>query len=45
MMYVVRGMAKKAFSLPWRTVMSFFYVPWKHGGLGLHNVDSDLDVV
>ena len=41
----VRGMAKKAFWLSRRTFTSFFYVPWKHGGLGLLNVESDLDVV
>ena len=40
----VRGMAKKAFRLPRRTITSFFYVPWKHGGLGLPNVENDLDV-
>ena len=40
----VRGMVKKAFRLPRRTITSFFYVPWKHGGLGLPNVENDLDV-
>ena len=30
----VRGMAKKAFRLPRRTITSFFYVLWKHGGWG-----------
>ena len=41
----IRGMAKKAFRLPRRTITSFFYVLWKHGGLGFSNVESDLDVV
>ena len=40
----VRGMAKKAFRLPRRTITSFFYVPWKYGGLGLPNVENDIDV-
>ena len=40
----VRGMAKKAFRLPRRTTTPFFYVTWKNGGLGLPNVESDLDV-
>ena len=40
----VRGMAKKAFRLPRRTITTFFYVPWRYGGLGLPNVESDLDV-
>ena len=39
----VRGMAKKAFRLPRRTITTFFYVPWRYGGLGLPNVESDLD--
>ena len=41
----VRGMAKKAFRLLQGTITSFFYVPWKHEGLGLPNVESDVDVV
>ena len=41
----IREMAKKAFRLPQRTITSFFYVPWKHGGSGLPNVEGDLDVV
>ena len=41
----IRGMAKKAFRLSRGTITSFFYVPWKLGGLGLTNVESDLDVV
>ena len=40
----VRGMVKKAFRLPRRTITSFFYVPWRNGGLGLPNVENDLDV-
>ena len=38
----VRKMAKKAFRLPQRTITSFVYVLWKHGGLGLPNVENDL---
>ena len=41
---VVRGMVKKALRLPRRTVTSFFYVPWKQGGLGLPNVENALDI-
>ena len=40
----VWGMVKKALRFPWRTVISFFYVPWRQGGLGLPNVENDLDV-
>jgi len=39
----VRRMAKAAFQLPRRTTTPFFYAPWKYGGLGLPNVESDLD--
>ena len=42
---VVRGIAKNAFQLQWRTVVSLFYVPWKHEGLGLPNMESDLNIV
>lgn len=40
----MRGAVKKAYRLPRRTTTPFFYVPWKHGGLGLPNVENDLDV-
>lgn len=35
---------KKAFQLPQRTITFFFYAQWEHGGLGLPNVQNDLDV-
>ena len=39
-----RTWGKHAFQLPRRTITSFFYVPWKYGGLGLPNVENDIDV-
>lgn len=40
----VRKMVKLAFRLPRRTASSVFYVPWRCGGFGLPNIESDLDV-
>ena len=40
---VVQEMVKKALQLLRRTVKSFFYVPWKHKGLGLLNIKNDQD--
>ena len=38
----VRGIAKKAFRLPQRTITSFPMEAW---GIGLPNVENDLDIV
>jgi len=40
----VRRLTKLALQLPRRTTTSFCYVPWKYGGLGLPNAESNLDV-
>ena len=40
----VRSMAKKAFRLPRRTNTPYFYTHWRAGGLGLPNIEDELDV-
>lgn len=40
----VRKMIKIAFRLSRRTNPAIFYVPWRCGGFGLPNIESDLDV-
>ena len=40
----VRAMAKKAFRLPRRTATPYFYVNWHAGGLGLPNIEDEMDI-